>query len=629
MKNKETIIGWVLIALIMIGIVFYSSNKAQKEEAKRKTEQALKAKNTPAPSSPTISSALADSTTSSTNPAQPVFSTDSASATNTAQYGSFAAAFTGIEQTFVLENDVMKVTLSNKGAQIKSVELKKYLTWDKKPLILLTDKSNKLSYQFSIDGDKTIDTKDMYFETADAAFEVKGKEKKSFSLRLKAGDNSYFEQKYTLTGDEYMLGYDINLVGMDKVIPANNTFISVDWENSLKPLEHNLELERRYSALYFKYKESDVNHLDEDKESDESVFDAPVEWISFKQQFFNAALFSNGSFNKGKLSSNFTKDNTRSVKKYTAKFIMPYNSSGNVSYKLSYYFGPNHFNTLKSYDKDFESIIKMAPNMFPFSLIGYITRLIIWVFHLFQNLNLNYGIVILLLTLMLKIVLHPLTSKSIESAAKMKILAPELAALREKYGEDQTRMGQEQMKLYQRAGVSPFGGCLPLLLQMPILMAMYYLFPASIELRQESFLWATDLSSYDAVITWATPIFGQNHLSLFTVLMTITSIIQAVMNNQMNSMGNQQPGMKYLPYIMPLFLMFVFNSFPAALTYYYLLQNLLGVAHQLIIQKFFINEEKLRQQIEEHKKNPKPKSGFQKRLEEMQKQNQTRATGKK
>ena len=254
----------------------------------------------------------------------------------------------------------------------------------------------------------------------------------------------------------------------------------------------------------------------------------------------------------------------------------------------------------------------------------------IWVFSWFDSVHLNYGIIILLMTLILKIALHPLTAKSIESAAKMKILAPELAELKEKYGDDQTKIGAEQMKLYQRAGVSPFGGCLPLLIQMPILMAMYYFFPASIELRQQSFLWATDLSSYDSIYTFSTtiPLIG-NHISLFTILMTITSVGQAVMNNQMNAMSNQQPGMKYMPYIMPFMLMFMFNSFPAALTYYYLLQNLLGIAHQWIIQKFFIDDAKLRKQIEDNKKNPKQASGWQKKLADMQKEAQQKAKAKK
>jgi YidC/Oxa1 family membrane protein insertase len=542
----------------------------------------------------------------------------------------FATAAKGEEKFFVIENEVQKITLSSKGAQIKSIELKKYKTFDHKPLILFTDKTNSLSYQFFIDGSRNIDTKNFYFEPVGNEFSVAGDSTKTFALRLNAGTGKYFEQKYTLKGNSYLLNYDITLQGFDSIIPSNTTFISGIWNNTLNNLEQNIDLERRYSALYYRYNQSNVTHLNEDKENDELVFDAPLEWISYKQQFFNTTLFSKGEFRTGNLRTHFTKDNKQYIKQYSSVFNLPYKSGSTNGYALQMYVGPNNYNTLASLDKDVESVIKLSPDFWMFSWIRYITRFIIWIFKIFDGLHLNYGIIILLMTIILKIALHPLTAKSIESSAKMKILAPELAALKEKYGDDQAKIGQEQMKIYSRAGVSPLGGCLPLLIQMPILMAMYYFFPASIELRQQAFLWATDLSSYDSIATFATalPLIG-NHISLFTILMTITSVIQAVMNNQMNAMANQQPGMKYMPYIMPVMLMFMFNNFPAALTYYYLLQNLLGVGHQWLIQKFFIDEAKLRKQIEENKKNPKQPSGWQKRLSDMQKQAEQQRKAKK
>ncbi len=613
----------------MVGFFFYQ-NKKVAEDQKKKEEIAQIARqdsiklakaNRPIPvaSTDTTGGVAAQTVVDSTRAAA-----DSAGLQS--QYGAFANAATGQEQTFTIENDVLKMSLSTKGGQIKSVELKKYKTWDKKPLVLFSDKTNSLSYQFFIDNNRSVDTKDFYFEPVGEPFVITGDSvTKSFALRLNAGEGKYFEQKYTLKGGSYLFDYEVNTVGLNTVIPANNTFISANWQNTLTPVEHNLELERRYSALYVRYGQGDkeVAHLSEDNEDDKLDFSAPLDWISFKQQFFTTTLFSKGEFKNGSLKSHYVKTDLNYVKKYSAMVTLPYTNAAQNHYAFQYYIGPNHFNTLAGLDKDNESIIKLGPDFFMFSWITYITRVIIWVFSWFDSVHINYGIIILLLTLMLKIVLHPLTAKSIESAAKMKILAPELAALKEKYGEDQARIGSEQMKLYQRAGVSPFGGCLPLLIQMPILMAMYYFFPASIELRQQPFLWATDLSSYDAIVTFATALpFGITHISLFTILMTITSIGQAVMNNQMNSMTNQQPGMKYMPYFMPLLLMFMFNSFPAALTYYYLLQNLLGMLHQWIIQKFFINDEKLRKQIEDNKKNPKQPSGWQKKLADMQKQAQ-------
>ena len=631
MKNKETIVGWVLIVLLMLAFVFYQQKKIA-EDAKHKkplklTE--LKKQGDSVVPSPAVVNTTSTDSSANLPETTPVASTDTS--TLQSEYGPFAKAATGEEKLFVLENDVEKITLTTKGGQIKSVELKKYKTWDKKPLILFTDKTNLLSYQFFIENSRSVDTKDFYFEPIGESFKVSGDSSKSFTMRLLAGDGKYFEEKYTLKGNSYLLNYDVNLVGLNSVIPSNNTYISANWQNNLIPVEHNLQLERRYSALYYKFNKSDVDHLSDTKEQDELAFDAPLEWISYKQQFFNTTLFSDkGDFRKGKLKTYEHKDDHDYVKKYSATFTLPYSPTGNQNYSFQLFIGPNSFNTLKSLNKDVESIIRLGPDFWLFSWIKFITRFIIWVFSWFKSTNLNYGIIILLMTLILKVVLHPLTAKSIESAAKMKILAPELAALKEKYGDDQGKIGQEQMKLYSKAGVSPFGGCLPMVIQMPILMAMYYFFPASIELRQQSFLWASDLSSYDAIITFKNtfPLIG-NHISLFTILMTITSVGQAVMNNQMNMMGNQQPGMKYMPYFMPFMLMFMFNDFPAALTYYYLLQNLLGMIHQWVIQKFFIDDAKLRKQIEENKKKPKPASSWQKKLADIQNQAQQKSKQKK
>ncbi len=633
MNNKEKILGWVLMGALLIGFVFYQSKRAAEEQKKKKAETELQqktdslaklqAKEAAKESLPVATSASPNDTTASTV----ALANDSAKMQ--ASYGAFATAGSGQEKLVVLENDLQKIVLTTKGAQIKSIELKKYKTWDKKPLILFTSATNKLAFQIPLSEDKVLSTDDMYFESDADSVYVGGKDKKSLTLSMKGANGATIEEVFTLSGDSYLFNFDVNLIGLGNVIPASTNSITAEWNNTLSSFERTLDLERRYSALYYRSTLGSVNNLSEDKETDEATFDAPVEWISYKQQFFNTTLFSKGGFSKGVLKTNYGKNDKGYVKKYAANLVLPYTGGNKVSYSFQYYIGPNNFNTLSALDRDLESIVKLGPGFWMFSWIRYITRFIIWVFSWFESTHLNYGIIILLMTLMLKVLLHPLTAKSIESAAKMKILAPELAALKEKYGDDQAKIGAEQMKLYQRAGVSPFGGCLPLLLQMPILMAMYYFFPASIELRQQPFLWATDLSSYDDVIRFGTTILGQNHISIFTILMTLSSLAQAVMNNQMNSMGNQQPGMKYLPYIMPVMLMFVFNSFPAALTYYYLLQNLLGVGHQWIIQKFFINDAKLRAQIEENKKNPKKASGWQKKLEDMQREAQARQKDRK
>jgi YidC/Oxa1 family membrane protein insertase len=410
----------------------------------------------------------------------------------------------------------------------------------------------------------------------------------------------------------------------------NSNDIQLTWVNTLQNLEHSVTTERRYSALYYRYSSGDVGHLEEDKPAQQESLTGKTDWVSFKQQFFNATIFGKGLF-KGSVKADFNKEEKNYVKKYDATLLMDYHPAAKNSYAMSFYFGPNRYSTLKKTGEDFESIIKLSPDFFVFNWIKYITKFaIIPVFNILDAVHMNYGIIILILTILLKLILTPLTWKAIKSGAYMKVLKPDIDALKEKYGDDTQKISTEQMKLYQKAGVSPFGGCLPMALQMPILLSMYYFFPNSIELRQQPFLWATDLSSYDAVLTWtnALPLIG-THLSLFTVLMTVTSILSAVYNQNQSGMANQQPGMQYMPYIMPVMLMFMFNDFPAALTYYYLLQNVLTVGQQWAMQKYFIDESALLAKVEENKKNPSKKSGLMKKLEDIQKQAEAQKSGAK
>ena len=614
MENKNTLIGTILLAILIFGL-FWFSNKNQKPTPPANKVGTVQKDYS---SDSTKSNAAADASLGRDTSHAATAVLDSAAAQG--QLGPFAAAASGQAKDFVIENEVQKITISSKGGTIKSVQLKKYTTWDKKPLFLFTDKTQQFSYQFFISGNRQVNTKDLYFEPVGESFEVKGTESKTIAFRLKAGDGQYFEQKYTLKGDDYQVGYDVNVVGFDKVMPNNNG-MQLSWTNTLQNLEHSVKTERRYSALYYRYSNGEVAHLDEDKANLQEALNGKTDWVSFKQQFFNATIFGKGLF-KGSVKSDFNKDDESYVKKYDATLILDYHAAPTANYAMSFYFGPNRYSTLKKTGEDFESIIKLSPDLVAFNWIKYITKFaIIPVFNILDQVHLNYGIIILILTILLKLALTPLTWKAIKSSAFMKVLKPEIDALKEKYGDDTQKISTEQMKIYSKAGVSPFGGCLPMLLQMPILMSMYFFFPNSIELRQQPFLWATDLSSYDAVLTWssALPLIG-THLSLFTVLMTITSVLSAVYNQNQSGMANQQPGMQYMPYIMPVMLMFMFNDFPAALTYYYLLQNVLTVAQQWVMQKYFIDEAALLRKVEENKKNPVKKSGLMKRLEDIQKQ---------
>ena len=616
MENKNTLIGSVLMAVLVFGLFWYSNQNKKNTPPVPKSQTAQSQTTTSSANVDThsVATPLAKDSTKTAAVAAP-----QDSATALSQLGPFATAARGVEKEYVIENELQRITISSKGGAIKSVQLKKYVTWDKKPLMLFTGKSQQFSYQFFISGNRQVNTKDLYFEAIGDTFEVKGNEQKSITLRLKAGDGQYFEQKYTLKGDDYHVGYDVNLVGFDKIITNNKSF-QLSWTNTLQNLEHSVATERRYSALYYKYGSGEVANLDENKDKEQEALTGKADWISFKQQFFNASLFCKGLFT-GSVKADYNKDDQTYVKKYDATLFIDYNQAPTATYAMGFYFGPNRYSTLKKTGDDFESIIKLSPDNFVFNWIKYITKFaIIPVFNILDAVHLNYGIIILILTILLKLVLTPLTWKAIKSGAFMKVLKPEIDELKVKYKDDTQKISAEQMKIYQKAGVSPFGGCLPMLLQMPILLSMYYFFPNSIELRQQPFLWATDLSSYDSIVNFATPILGQDHISLFTILMTLTSILSAVYNQNQSGMANQQPGMQYMPYIMPVMLMFMFNSFPAALTYYYLLQNVLTVAQQWAMQKFFIDEAALHRKIEENKKNPAKKSGLMKRLEDIQKQ---------
>jgi YidC/Oxa1 family membrane protein insertase len=579
MENKNTLIGTILLGLLVAGIFYFQSKTEVKPEDKKTAEKTeTKAAEKAETESKTVASL--DTTATQQEPVQE-------------------------EKITTLENSKLRVTLSNKGGRVTTVELKEYKTWDKKPLILFTENSNNFGYTFRQNG-SNVNTQKLYFESDNPTVN-------SVTFKIAVGEGKTIEQSYVLKEDEYTVDYLLKVNGISQPI-------SLDWKSELLNLEHAVSTERNYSALYFKYFNDKVDHLDEAKDQEQKNAEKDVEWISFKQQFFNATLITPGSIAKADFSTFHNKDKTNYVKKYQASGVLK-TKDGKGEFKMKWFFGPNRFGILKESGNDLQEIIKLSPDNFIFSWIKYITRIFtLPTFNILESVGLNYGIIILVLTIILKLLLTPLTWKSIKSSAFMKVLKPEIDALKEKYGDDQQKISAEQMKIYQQAGVSPFGGCLPMLLQLPILMSMYYFFPNSIELRQQPFLWATDLSSYDAIYTFKEAIFGLTHISLFTVLMTITSIAFAAYTQMNSGMTNTQPGMQYLPYIMPLFLMFMFNSFPAALTYYYLLQNVISMAQQWFMQKFFIDEAALIQKIEHNKKNPKPASKWQQKLTEIQQQ---------
>lgn len=538
------------------------------------------------------------------------------------KYGVFANSVNTPVKTFTVENEVMKITFSNKGASVKQVELKKFKTWDKKPLLMTANNDNYYSFNFQIKNNLIINSGEMNFESDNNNIVLKGDEKKSISFKLKAADGQYVEQLYTLSGNSYVVDQKVNFVNLNNILPDNIAYVELNWIQKCRQLEYKVTDERRYSGLYFQNRISksvyDLIGQTPESKSNESE----IGWIGYKQQFFSTILSSSEGMS-GKVSTDFDPKDTTINKKYVSTLNLPLTNSANSSINLEWYYGPNDYTALRKMDKGYENLIPLASSMAIFKWMGFVNKYaIIPIFNLLKNFTHNYGIIIFILALIIKLVLTPFTLQQSRYSAKMQILKPELDKLKEKYGDDQQKFSAEQMKIMSKVGMSPLSGCLPMLLQMPILISMYNFFPASIELRQASFLWAHDLSTYDSILSFP-PIFGMNHLSLFTILMTITSLINAWITPQPQSQDN--PGMKYMPYIFPFMLFFMFNSFSAALTYYYLLFNVFSIIQVWVIKKFFIDEKKLEAEIHAKKNAPAKKGGWMEKLENYTKEQQAKA----
>lgn len=542
------------------------------------------------------------------------------------KYGSFKQAAQGTERFYVIENNKMYVTISNKGGKIHSVQLKEYKTYYQDPLFLLAnDTSNVFGLELVLDN-KTIITNDMFFETNIDNDTIKiGDKEAQISMKLKASENKYIEFLYIIKPNDYMLDYNINFVGMDKDI-ENNQYITLRWETPISSLERGREWEANNTTIFMRMSNLDIENLNETKEEDSFDSRGSIQWIAYKQQFFSSILIAKNKLDNPTVKLFYYKDpQSKYLKRFESEFTLAKDGNENQN-EFSFYFGPNKFSTLKQYDLKLEKVVPLGWGIF-----GWVNRfIVIPIFNWLGGFINNYGIIILLLTLIIKIVLFPLTYKSYLSTAKMKVLKPQVDALNDKYPKGkEVEKQQAVMALYKKTGVSPMGGCLPMLLQFPILIAMFRFFPASIELRQQSFLWANDLSTYDAIIEWNANIplissFYGNHVSLFTLLMAISMLISTWMSNSNQPTNNSMPGMKTMMYIMPLMMVFWFNKYSSGLSYYYFLANVITILQNLIIQKFFVNEKKVLAQLEANKKKVKTKSKWQQRLEDAVKQQQQR-----
>jgi len=634
-KNINSIIGIVLIFAILIGYSIYTQpTPEQKEAARMKRDSSEAAYNAQLSDAKFRSeeNIQEEELLGNTKEYSSKIGLESDSATNfeaLQRYGEFSNSSKGEEQLITLENENIKITLNTKGGGLHKVELKNYKTFDSLPVYLINNPGRKSDGRDSSEfnmifsaGTKTVETRDLFFQPKGRSFTVEGNNTKTISLRLNAGDDKFIEYQYSLSGNSYILGFKMNFHGLENVIAQNNSYLGFDWSNFMPRQEKSLINEKRNSTIYYKYFQDEVDYLSETSDEKEDL-KTKVKWVAFKQQFFASILVAESSFDKPTMIESIaSEEDGEYVKEMRASLTIPYGHQRDETFPMFFYFGPTHYKTLQGYNLGFEKIIPLGWGIF-----GWVNKgLIIPIFNFLGKYIGNYGIIILIMTIFIKMLLFPLMYKSYKSTAKMRVLKPEVDKLGEKFPDKADAMKKQQavMALYKKTGVNPLGGCLPMLVQFPILIAMYRFFPASIELRQESFLWATDLSSYDSIYDFpngfSIPFYG-DHVSLFTLLMTAATLMSVKMNTEMSGGGQMQmPQMKIMMYMMPIMFLGFFNDFASALSYYYFVATLITFGQQYAMRRF-VDEKAILQKIKEHQKKPAPKkSSFQKRLEKMAKE---------
>lgn len=617
--DKKTLIGLIVIGAILFGFTWYNASIQQKYAQE---QQAL----------------TATQETESTDTIVPeVRQPDTLQAANQLERhigSSLFQATTGTEKKIEVENDLMKVIFSNKGGKVASVVLKDYLTYQGTPLVLFPDSASVFDMSFFIKqqfNNVQINTGDYYF-VADSSFTptfAADETSKNLTFRLDVDSAAHVDFVYTIYKDNYMIDFDVQFVGMENLLAQNQTDLEFTWQNVGMQNEKGFENENNYTTIAYKYpSDESVEQLRTSTEDKSETINSKVKWVAFKQQFFSSIFVAKDDFQNGTLGYSTFQPGEGKIKTFRAKVSVPFTQQLS-EYNFNFYFGPNKFSVLKKYDDlHFERLIPLGG-----WIVGWINRwLVIPTFDTLGAHIANYGIIILILTLIVKILISPLTYKSYLSSAKMRLLKPEVDKLNEKYPkpEDALKKQQAMMALYKSAGVNPMGGCLPLLIQLPILYAMFRFFPASIELRGEHFLWADDLSSYDSILTlpFNIPFYG-NHVSLFALLMAASMFIYSRINyNQTAGSAPQMAGMKFMMlYLMPIMMLFFFNNFASGLNYYYLLSNIITIG-QTYGFRYIVNEDKLHQRMKENAKKPQKKSKWQQRYEEMVKLQQQQAAAR-
>jgi YidC/Oxa1 family membrane protein insertase len=585
--DRNSVIGFFLLAALLIGYIFYNQH-SQSEYAKQKLADSVAfAKAHPKPLAKALPVKAADTLSDSVLQSMP-------------------PAFRGQGQMVTLENKNLSLQFSTKGAHPVAALLKDYKTYEGKPLYLFNGETNQLNAVLPGNNNTTATGDLIYIATPGNA----ANGDKTIDFMADMGSGKQVHILYTLPNEGYMLQCKINLVGMT----ANS--LPLTWQTTALHTEKDIANEKLSSQVYYRLRNNDHDyHTINTKEK--FNIDEPTHWVGFRLHYFSTALISEEGFNKVDVSGStkMTDVNVVAQNKNTADLALKNGNEAN----LRWYIGPNHYQTLRSYKIDLDDMVPLGYGIMAF--VKYINKwLIIPIFNVLSGFIGNYGIIIMLMTIIIRLLLSFFTYKSYLSAAKMRVLKPELDELRAKYADDQQKFGMEQMKLYRTAGVNPLGGCLPSLFQLPILLAMYYFFPSSIELRQEKFLWANDLSTYDSIATlpFTIPFYG-DHISLFTLLMTASSLFLALYNRNMTVQDPNNPMMKWMPFVFPFLLIGVFNKMAAALTFYYFFSNMISIAQQFVIQKYIIDEKAIHAKMQENKNKPATPSKWAQKLEEIQK----------
>ena len=624
--DKNTWIGFLLIAAIIVGFSFVN-RPSEEELAERKRVQ------------DSIALVQAQEIEAKLISEQITAQLQAEQATNTpaedlkqqlaAVYGPFADAAQGQEGLITLENEKVRIGIAYRGGRVAKAELKEYKAYRDSinNLCLFQNEESTLNFTLVTNSNRILATQNLYFVAASQTTDAEGNT--TLTMRLNTNiEDCYLDFVYTLPANDYMVGMSIQPHNMQLALAQNMSSIEMQWNQSIPQQEKGRKFEERYAQLQYMFVGGDIDKLSEQK-ADRANESARLKWIAYKDQFFSTVMIAEDAFESTTMESTPLNQHSRYIKEYKTTTSLPLDITGQKSTNIRYYFGPNHYNTLKAYDKDVVSVEKLHLNeLVPlgWKLVSWINKiLVIPMFDLFTSWGLHIGLVILLMTLVIKLILLPFVFASNKSSAKMRVLKPQLDEINAKYPPEKMQERQQAtMALYQKAGVSPMSGCLPMLFQFPVLMAMFWFLPTAIELRGQSLFWADDLSTYDAIITWNTPIplFG-THLSLFCLIMTVVNIVYTHITMQQQSGGQEMKMMRWMMYLMPLMFLFFFNDYAAGLSYYYFVSLLMTII-QTMIFRWAVDDKKVLAEMEANakKKGNQKKSGFAARLEEMQREQQ-------